>query len=107
MDQVRMNSYWHPPASPAGEAPAVGDPQFAASCRADIASIVKSPVDWGAQLFTENKSWGLVWRAEFSEPNRTLQSYPTRVVFWKTDEGGLGTFVSTMDNGILAQKQPS
>ena len=96
-----IESYFQPPESPEGERPAVADPAFAADCRANIFAMTKGSVVWEAELFTYNERWGLVWRADFRQSNRKAQLYPTRVVYWRTDQGGPGTIISNRQNKKL------
>ena len=91
-----------PPAAPENEKHANPDSAFAAARRAEIEAICKGPVRWEMELFTHSQKFGLIWRGDFWELKRQRQRYPTRVVCWNTDDGGLGTFISHVEqNGNL------
>ena len=101
-----VDLYPHPSLSPApDEIAAPGDPDFAEACRADMAAISKGAIRWDTELFTHSPRWGIIWRADFSEPERAIAISPTRVVRWVTDDGGIGTFVSVGKNEGLTLKQ--
>ena len=94
-----------PSLSPApDELPAQGDPDFADACRADMVTISKGAVRWDTELFSHSPRWGLIWRADFSEPERAIPISPTRVVRWATDDGGIGTIVSVGKHDELKLK---
>jgi hypothetical protein len=102
MDKNFINTYLHPPGSPGDDEQLVdGNPEFAEAGRADMKNITKGRIEWGTEMFTHSKRWGLIWRADFSEPERKIQIPPTRVVRWMTDDGGIGTLVSCGKNEKL------
>jgi hypothetical protein len=90
-----------PPEPAPDEKVAADDPGFVASCRADVVSMSKGPVDWVDQLLTRSPKWGLIWRADFLNPRSGNKTFPSRVACWKRDDGGLGMTISGMQYGKL------
>lgn len=105
MDENFAAAHLHPPDSPGvDEQLADGNPEFAEACRADMRKITPGLIEWGTELFTRSARWGLIWRADFYEPQRKILIPPTRVVRWTTGDGGIGTLVSGGKNGKLELK---
>lgn len=77
---------------------------FAEACREDMRTICEWPLQWDIELFTTSPQWGLIWRADFSEPTRPVPVSPTRVMRWVTRTGDLGTYVSVGKNDPLVLK---
>jgi hypothetical protein len=94
-----------PPEPSADEQPAAEDPEFLANCRADVISMSNGPVVWEDQLLTHSPKWGLVWRADFRDPKRNNQDYPSRVTCWKNDNGEFGMTVSGYQHNKLELKR--
>jgi hypothetical protein len=90
-----------PPEPSPEERPADEDPEFLASCRADVISMANGPVVWAGQRFTRSPKWGLVWRADFWEAKENNQSYPSRVTCWKSDTGECGMTISGLQHNPL------
>ena len=99
-----LESFFQPPESPEGELQAAADPEFAAECRANIVAMTNGGVEWGAELFSHNERWGLVWRADFWQSSQHRHLNPTRVVHWRTDQGGPGTLLSNRETNRLELK---
>ena len=94
-----------PPEPSPDEQPATVDPEFLASCHADVTSMTNGPVVWVDQLLSRSPKWGLVWRADFWEPKRNNQDYPSRVTCWKSDNGEFGMTVSGCQHDKLELKR--
>ena len=90
-----------PPEPSPDERPADEDPEFLASCRADVISMADGPVVWEGQLLTRSPRWGLVWRADYWEVKKNNQANPSRVTCWRSDSGEFGMTVSGCDHPKL------
>jgi hypothetical protein len=66
--------------------------------------MVNGAVVWEDQLLTRSPKWGLIWRADFWEPKRNNQDFPSRVTCWKNDSGETGMTVSAGQYGKLELK---
>jgi hypothetical protein len=97
-----VESAFCPPEPSLDEQPTAGDPEFLASCRADVVAMSGGAVTWEDQLVTRSPRWGLVWRADFWDPNISNQLYPSRVACWKNDAGESGMTVSALQHDKLA-----
>ena len=83
------------------ELPADEDPEFLASCRADVMSMANGPVVWVGQLLTHSPNWGLIWRTDFWELKRNNQDFPSRVTCWRRDDGECGMTISGSQHNKL------
>lgn len=68
-------------------------------------SMSKGPVAWKDRLLTRSPKWGLVWRADFSDPKGGGQAYPSRVTCWKNDSGEPGMTISGCQHDKLELKR--
>ena len=83
---------------------AAEDSEFVARCRAEVCSMSGGPVTWEAQLLTRSPRWGLVWRADFWDPESSGKKYPSRVACWRADDGRYGTTISGLQHDKLELK---
>jgi hypothetical protein len=93
-----------PPEPSPDEQSAANDPDFIASCHADVAKVSKGPVVIDGQLLTRSPTFGLVWRADVWNSERKDQLSPLRVACWKKDNGELGMTISGQAHPKLALK---
>jgi hypothetical protein len=63
------------------------------ACRADVRPLTKGRIRWDAEVVTESEKCGLIWRADFSEPDHEPPISPSRVMRWWNDEGSYSLFV--------------
>jgi hypothetical protein len=80
-----------PPLSPAGEQDAPADPSFVSHCLAMLDQLRPiGDIQAGAHSLTLNKTWGLVFRVDFTINKPSDPGFINRMICWKTDSGVFG-----------------
>ena len=95
MERSSLDNFCPPDTPEVDEQLAARDPHLAEVGRERMAGIVKGRIVWERELFTRSKKWGLIWRADFSEPDRQVPIPPTRVVQWIRADGEVSVLVSS------------
>lgn len=79
-----------PGLEPGADAKPLDDPAFIEKCRPTVDELVtQAGAKLGKSLLTREETWGPVWRADFTFPEKDLSPLVNRIVCWTAPNGSV------------------
>lgn len=95
-----------PPMDPGAE-PRLTEPAFDAECVAFCEKLLSEGQQLCSErIMTHTEKWGLVWRADYLDPQSRLHGRVSRLICWKSPTGAL-RFLDAMLQEIAPLGRPS
>ena len=77
-----------PPLNPAAETVVADNGAFVEKCRSAIEEFAsRLDIQLHRGVLTENETWGLVWRVDFTFPDKDFSPRVNRIVCWQNSDG--------------------